>query len=106
MTFLVQYWKFALIWVLSVALVWAVPAELRQRQEAARYKGLYEAEREQLEAAQARTARIQKQVLTATADAAKARQSLKEALDAIPEVRDASTPEPVRVSLCATLRCK
>jgi hypothetical protein len=53
-----------------------------------------------------KTRRIQKQVQTAVASANAAKAQLKGVLDASPEVRDAATPEPVRVSLCATLRCK
>lgn len=59
-----------------------------------------------LSKADEKTRRIQSQVQAAVASANAARQSLKEALDAIPEVRDAATPEPVRDSLCRTLRCK
>jgi len=59
-----------------------------------------------LSEADEKTRRIQKQVQSAVASANAAKAQLKEVLDASPEVRDAATPEPVRVSLCATLRCK
>jgi hypothetical protein len=100
------YAKFGAVFLLVVVLVWAVPAALHGRAEATRYKGLYETEQGLLVQAQARTALIQKQVQSAVVAANAARAQLKEVLDASPEVRDAATPEPVRVSLCATLRCK
>lgn len=58
-----------------------------------------------LEAAQKRTKTIQAQVQKTNTASQKARQVVKEKLDAVPEYRDAAVPEPVRDSLCATLRC-
>lgn len=74
-------------------------------QEATRYERLYAETALALEDQKALTKRIQKQVQKADKDAATARQRLKEALDAVPEWRDSRTPEPVRDSLCSTLRC-
>jgi hypothetical protein len=102
----VTRWLCAAIAVLGLLLVLASYIGVHAVADAARYKGERDTAVTQLEAAQVRTQRIQKQVLTATANAAKARQSLKEALDAVPSYRDDRTPEPVRVSLCATIHCK
>lgn len=60
----------------------------------------------QLEASKLRTQRLQRSVLAATAKAATAERSLKEAMNVNPEDRDAPVPVPVRDSLCSTLRCK
>lgn len=60
----------------------------------------------QLEVSKLRTQRLQRSVLAATAKAATAERSLKEAMNVDPEDRDAPVPVPVRDSLCSTLRCK
>lgn len=99
-------WLLVAIAVLGLLLALASSIGVHAVQESARYKGLYETEQGLLSAEKARTARIQKQVQAATVAANAARAQLKEVLDASPEVRDAATPEPVRVSLCGTLRCK
>lgn len=73
--------------------------------EATRYKDELTLATKSLEQARTRTASIQKQVQAANTDAAKARQSLKEVLDAEPVYRDSPTPVPVVDELCRTLRC-
>lgn len=73
--------------------------------EATRYKDELSTANAALEQARTRTASIQKQVQAANTDAAKARQSLKEVLDAEPVYRDSPTPVPVVDELCRTLRC-
>lgn len=60
----------------------------------------------QLEAAQKRTTAIQAQVQKSTTASQKARQDVKEKLDAAPAFRDTAVPVPVRDSLCERIRCK
>jgi outer membrane lipoprotein-sorting protein len=60
----------------------------------------------QLEKAQKRTSTIQVQVQKSTTASQKARQEVKEKLDAVPEFRDTAVPVPVRDSLCERIRCK
>lgn len=102
----VTRWLLVAIAILGLLLALASSMGVHAAQEAQRYKDLYEAEHTLLLDAQARTARIQKQVQSAQAQAAAARKSLKEALDASPEFRDTPVPVPVRDSLCGTLHCK
>lgn len=59
-----------------------------------------------LEAAQKRTGTIQSQVQKSTTLSQKARQEVKEKLDAAPEFRDTAVPVPVRDGLCERIRCK
>ena len=59
-----------------------------------------------LEKAQKRTTTIQVQVQKSTTASQKARQVVKEKLDAVPEFRDTAVPVPVRDSLCERIRCK
>lgn len=104
-----------MIWLTAKVPLWLLLLSLTVGLGGSAYYGyLYTAEvRSQRDAAltalavaDEKTRRIQKQVQTAVASADAAKAQLKEVLDASPEVRDAATPEPVRVSLCATLRCK
>lgn len=60
----------------------------------------------QLETAKKRTATIQVQVQKSTTASQKARQDVKEKLDAAPAFRDTAVPVPVRDSLCERIRCK
>lgn len=60
----------------------------------------------QLETAEKRTATIQVQVQKSTTASQKARQDVKEKLDAAPAFRDTAVPVPVRDSLCERIRCK
>ena len=99
------YLKVGAVYLLVVVLVWAVPEALHQKAEATRYKDELTLATKSLEQARTRTASIQKQVQSANTDAAKARQSLKEVLDAEPVYRDSPTPVPVVDELCRTLRC-
>lgn len=60
----------------------------------------------QLQAAQKRITSIQAQVQKSTTASQKARQDVKEKLDAAPAFRDTAVPVPVRDSLCERIRCK
>ncbi|QQO90864.1 putative Rz-like protein [Pseudomonas phage Misse] len=59
-----------------------------------------------LTAAKKRTQTIQVGVQKSTNASQKARQEVKEKLDAVPEFRDTAVPVPVVDSLCQRLRCK
>lgn len=61
---------------------------------------------EQLGKAQKRITSIQAQVQKSTTASQKARQDVKEKLDAAPAFRDTAVPVPVRDSLCERIRCK
>lgn len=73
--------------------------------EATRYSALYAEAAQEVEDQKALTKLIQKSVQKADKDAARARLKLKEALDANPVWRDTPVPEPIRDSLCDTLKC-
>lgn len=61
---------------------------------------------ERYAAAQKRLGTIQAQVQKSTTASQKARQDVKEKLDAAPAFRDTAVPVPVRDSLCERIRCK
>lgn len=90
---------------LSLALVLALCGLGWYMREAGRYQDMAETAELALTQEKARTARIQALVQKADKDAAKARQQLKEALDAYPIWRDTPVPVPIRDSLCDTLKC-
>lgn len=89
----------ALCVLLGSALLWSMDATRTQAKRA------HDAE-QALVVAQKRITSIQAQVQKSTAASQKARQDVKEKLDAAPAFRDTAVPVPVRDSLCERIRCK